>query len=104
MWHAFRAVNVLVDQADAIDVLDVSLHNTAVSDQPLWRIQLPGNALVLGIRRQGDVVVPHGDTVVQRADVLMLIGTADALREARAWLQDVTAAPSVLRREAMQGA
>lgn len=50
--------------------------------QPLRRVQLPGHALVLGCRRQGDIVVPRCHTIVQRDDVLMLIGRVDAVWEA----------------------
>jgi hypothetical protein len=47
---------------------------------------LAGNALVLGVRRAGEVVVPHGDTALERGDMLMLVGSPDSLREARPWL------------------
>jgi trk system potassium uptake protein TrkA len=50
------------------------------------RVHLPGDSLVIGLRRKGDVLVPHGDTRLQRGDILMLVGHPDALHEAKALL------------------
>jgi Trk K+ transport system NAD-binding subunit len=70
-----------------MDVVDVSLRNAALAGLSLQQVRLPGDALVLGLRRQGDIVVPHGETVLQLGDILMLVGTPNSLREARLWLQ-----------------
>jgi Trk K+ transport system NAD-binding subunit len=40
----------------------------------------------LGLRREGEVLVPHGNTTVRQGDVLMLVGHPDELRQAMAWL------------------
>ena len=42
-----------------------------------------GNALVMGIRRKGEVIVPHGDTAFRLGDVVMLIGSPPDIREAQ---------------------
>jgi Trk K+ transport system NAD-binding subunit len=82
-FHFPAAFDMLLNKSDDIDVMDVSLRNPALAGRPLRHIRLPGNALVLGMRRQGDIVVPHGDTVLQRGDILMLVGSPDALRQSR---------------------
>jgi Trk K+ transport system NAD-binding subunit len=61
-------------------------NNPRLDGLPLQRIQLPGDVLVLGLRRGDDVLVPHGDTVLRKDDVLMLVGHPDGLREALARL------------------
>lgn len=81
--HFPSAFGMLMDKEDNVDIVDVPLWNEAIAGQPLRRVRLPGNALVLGVHRQGEVVVPHGDTVVKRGDILVLLGSSDALREAR---------------------
>ncbi len=80
--HFPAAFSVLMDKGDNVDVLDVPLENLRLDGRPLRRLRLPGDALVLGIQRQGEVLVPHGDTVVWKGDTLMLVGSPEALREA----------------------
>jgi Trk K+ transport system NAD-binding subunit len=84
--HFPAAFNVLMDKGDNVEVLDVPLENPACFGRPLRHLRLPGDALVLGIQRQGEVVVPHGDTVLHRDDVLMLVGNPESLEEGRRWL------------------
>lgn len=78
---------MLIDKADTMDVVDIPLHNAALAGRSLRQVHLPGDALVIGLRRQGEIVVPHGDTVLQLEDMLMLVGSPKALREAHLWLQ-----------------
>jgi Trk K+ transport system NAD-binding subunit len=86
-FHFPAAFDMLLNKSDDVDVMDVSLRNPALDGRPLRQVRLPGNALVLGLRRQGDVMVPHGDTVLQYGDILMLVGSPDALRHGRRWLE-----------------
>lgn len=73
--------DMLLDQSDNVELLDVHVRNSSIVNTSLRRLTLSGDVLVLGIRRQGEVIVPHGDTVVQMDDVLMLVGAAGDLRE-----------------------
>lgn len=41
--------------------------------------RLPGDALVMGLRRRGEVLVPRGDTKLRQGDLLMLVGRHDSL-------------------------
>ena len=65
---------------------DVTVGSAAVAGRPLRRVHMPGNVLALGVRRDCELIVPHGDTVLLHDNVLTLVGSADALREARQWL------------------
>lgn len=51
------------------------------SGQPLHDLELPEGALVVLIRRNGDVIYPRGHTVLQIGDWLTLVGSLDAVRE-----------------------
>jgi Kef-type K+ transport system membrane component KefB/Trk K+ transport system NAD-binding subunit len=84
--HFPTAFGMLLNKSDGVEVADVPLRNPLMDGRPLRRIRLPGNALVMGLHRGGEFVVPHGDTVLRVGDVLVLLGSADALREARQWL------------------
>jgi Trk K+ transport system NAD-binding subunit len=82
-FHFPAAFDMLLNKTDDVDVIDISLRNPTLAGRPLRQVRLPGNALVLGMRRQGDIVVPHGDTVLQGGDILMLVGSPEALRHSR---------------------
>jgi Trk K+ transport system NAD-binding subunit len=77
---------MLIDKASNVDLLDVPLKNPAYADKPLKRIKLPRDMLILGIRHKGEILVPHGDTIMHRGDILLLVGSTDSLQEARMML------------------
>jgi Kef-type K+ transport system membrane component KefB/K+/H+ antiporter YhaU regulatory subunit KhtT len=80
------AFNMLMEKSDDVDLLDIPLQNPHLDGMSMRRLRLPGNVLVLGIRREGEVVVPHGDTVLRYGDLLMVVGSPEALSEAHHWL------------------
>jgi Kef-type K+ transport system membrane component KefB/Trk K+ transport system NAD-binding subunit len=86
--HYPAAFSTLIDKSDQFDFADAPLRNSALLDRPIRQLHLPGKALVLGIRRrgEGEVVVPHGDTLLREGDVLMLCGDPEAIEEARQWI------------------
>jgi Kef-type K+ transport system membrane component KefB/Trk K+ transport system NAD-binding subunit len=77
------AFSMLMDTADGVDVLDLHLSNETLVGRSLRHIKLPGDVLVLAIRRAGEVIVPHGNTVLHKEDTLAMIGNPDSLMEAR---------------------
>ncbi len=84
--HFPAAFDMLADHTDGVEVREVALNNPRLDRRPLQRIRMPGHALVLGLRREGEVLVPHGNTTLRQGDVLMLVGHPDELRQAMAWL------------------
>lgn len=91
------AFQVLTEPTRGVDLLDTPLTNRALAGQPLRRIRLPGNALVLGIRRHGEIIIPHGDTVLQAEDILMLVGDPHALAAAAGVIGTTGGAPQASR-------
>ncbi len=84
--HFPSAFGMMMNQGDNVSMVDIALRNSELAGRPLRRIKIAGNALVVGVHRQGEVMVPHGDTVLQWNDTLVLVGDAEALREARGQL------------------
>lgn len=80
------AFALLTDKTDGVELRDIRLYNPALYGQSLRRMRLPGNALVIGIERQGEVIVPHGDTILGPQDNLLLLGSPDSLIESAALL------------------
>jgi Trk K+ transport system NAD-binding subunit len=76
------AFDMLTNHADGVELREVELRNPALFSRYLRHIRLPGDALVLGLRRRGEVLVPHGNTKLQRGDLVMLVGHRETLQQA----------------------
>jgi len=50
----------------------------------LKEIRLPGDSLVAVIRREGEVRIPHGNSILQEGDEISIIGNAKDIEELRA--------------------
>ena len=80
------AYDILLDKQDGVEVADIPLSGHRFSRVSMRNIHLPGNALVVGVRRNGETMVPHGDTVVHRGETLIVIGDENSLAETREYL------------------
>lgn len=80
--HFPAAFDMLTNHADGVEVREVELRTAEVIGKRLRNIRLPGDALVLGLRRNGEVLVPHGNTELLNGDLLMLVGHQKTLQEA----------------------
>jgi Kef-type K+ transport system membrane component KefB len=68
---------------DDKEVAEVVVNNPACHGRSLGQLGLPGDVLVLALRRDGDLLVPHGNTQVQPGDHLTLVGSLGCIEEAR---------------------
>jgi len=78
--------DMLADHGDNVEIGDVIMRNLMLDGRPLREIRFPGNALVMGLRREGEVLVPHGDTVLRLGDMVMLVGSPESVNQAGALL------------------
>jgi Trk K+ transport system NAD-binding subunit len=76
------AFDVLGHVADNVDVGEVVVSNPRFTNKELRHIRLPSSALILSIRRDEAVLIPHGETVLQDGDSVALIGSPQAVMEA----------------------
>ena len=76
------AFDILVHQDDDVEIGEAVVKNSRISGLTLRRLRLPGNALILSIRRDNMVIVPHGEAVLQRGDRVALIGSPESIKEA----------------------
>ena len=79
--------DMLADQGDNVEIGEATVRNVHIDGFALRQIRLPGSALVMGIRREGEVIVPHGDTIFRMGDVVMLVGSPQDIKEAKALLE-----------------
>jgi len=75
------AFDVLAEHGHDVEVGEATIRNVWFDRRPLRDIRFPGNALVMGIRRKGEVIVPHGDTTFRLGDVVMLVGSPEAIKQ-----------------------
>ncbi|NOZ49066.1 MAG: hypothetical protein GXP37_03330 [Chloroflexi bacterium] len=88
------AYDLLAHNNRDMELREIRLRNHRFHHHSLREIHLPGDALVVGIQRREQRIVPHGDTVLQMEDILLLVGSPHALADAAAWL-DESSQPSL---------
>lgn len=77
-----HALSLVTDAEITRSLLDVRLENPSFDGEPLRRVPLPGDALVLMIVREGESIVPRGATLLRRHDLLTLVGSPEAIESA----------------------
>jgi Kef-type K+ transport system membrane component KefB len=77
----------LLTRMRGIRVREAALRHPELVGQTLQELHLPGGALVMGIRRAGEVLVPKGDTRLEMGDVLMLVASDKEFDKVHTWLE-----------------
>ena len=77
------AFDMIANHKDNTDLIEARLVNASLSGKALRDITLPGNVLVMGIRRMGEIIVPHGDTTLRRDDHVMLVGSHEYVKQVK---------------------
>ncbi|HRX01867.1 MAG: cation:proton antiporter [Anaerolineae bacterium] len=80
------ALELLTSLEDDKEVVEVELLNADCIGRSLRDVRLPGDVLVLSIRRREEVILPHGYNVMERGDHITLVGEQSAIAEAAAWM------------------
>jgi Kef-type K+ transport system membrane component KefB/Trk K+ transport system NAD-binding subunit len=80
------AYELLTRTDDDKEVCEVAVHNPHFLNRPLRQVDFPGDLLVLAIRRQGELVVPHGDTRLSIGDQITLVGSCSCVEISRQML------------------
>jgi Trk K+ transport system NAD-binding subunit len=78
---------------DDKDVCEVAVHNPSYFDIPLREIEFPSEVLILALRRDGELMVPHGSTRLMEGDHLTLLGTEESATITRDVLAITTPLP-----------
>jgi len=81
------AFRLLTSTNDERDVMEVRLENRSLAGVLVRNLRLPGDYLVMSIRRHGELIVPHGNTVLEFGDRLTILGSNERMREMKEWLE-----------------
>jgi len=63
------------------EVAEVKIDKPGLIGQKIREVQMHHNCLIAFIDRKGQMIVPHGDTVLEKNDTVTIIGTEDAVNE-----------------------
>ncbi len=71
---------------DDKEVCEVTVRNFSMLNRPLRELELPEDMMILAVRKNEQLIVPNGDTRLERGDQLTLIGPYTCLEKSRLML------------------
>ena len=83
-----ESYDMISHRTEDMEMRQARLHNRLYFNKPLRNIRLPGDVLVVGVRRGDERIVPHGETILRAGDVLLLVGSPIFMQEAISILQE----------------
>ncbi|UCD77750.1 MAG: Trk system potassium transporter TrkA [Desulfobacterales bacterium] len=73
----FSAISIKGEQAEVIEAL--ALETSDIVDKPLKRISFPKGAIVAGIIRDDQIIIPTGDSVIHPGDRIIICASRKAI-------------------------
>ncbi len=73
----FSAISIKGEQAEVMETLAVETSD--IVDKPLKQISFPKGAIVAGIIRKDDIIIPTGDSVIRSEDHLIILARKPAI-------------------------
>jgi trk system potassium uptake protein TrkA len=70
-------ISIKGEQAEVMEAL--ALETSGIVDKPLRKISFPKGAMVAGIIRQDDIIIPSGDSVIQPEDRVIIFARRQAI-------------------------
>ncbi|HUJ11163.1 MAG TPA: monovalent cation:proton antiporter family protein [Verrucomicrobiae bacterium] len=67
------------------EIREIALRSSEQADKLVRELKLPGDVLLVAVRRGGELLVPHGNTRLDLGDRLTLVGSRDSIEQAR-WI------------------
>jgi trk system potassium uptake protein TrkA len=71
------AISLKGEQAEVLEV--VALETSEIVDKPLAKIKFPKGAIVAGIIRQHQIIIPTGESVIQPGDRIIIFAQRKAI-------------------------
>ena len=85
------ALDILTSTTDERDTTEIQVNNPAIRGKRLRDLELPGDMLVLSVRRAGELIIPRGNTVLEIGDRLTILGNVEDLSEIQEWMESYEA-------------
>ncbi|MFH1653286.1 MAG: Trk system potassium transporter TrkA [Pseudomonadota bacterium] len=71
------SVSSLMDQAEIVEI--EALHTSELVGNTLSKLKIPSGVLILSLWRSGKVMIPHGDTIIEAGDRVLLLTTRESI-------------------------
>jgi Kef-type K+ transport system membrane component KefB/Trk K+ transport system NAD-binding subunit len=68
---------------DERDMCEIAIRNPTYLGRPLKEIDFPNDMLVVAVRKDGELIVPRGDTVLESGDHLTVLGSHKCVQTSR---------------------
>jgi Kef-type K+ transport system membrane component KefB/Trk K+ transport system NAD-binding subunit len=78
---------LLTSTSDSRDISEAYLYNGELIGARVRDLRLPGDCLLLSIRRAGELLIPRGNTRLAYGDRLTILGDLDDVEDLRNWLE-----------------
>jgi Trk K+ transport system NAD-binding subunit len=75
---------LLTRREDDKDFSDVTVSKTVHFGQKIRNLNLPGDIVIVGLKREGQFIIPTGDTKLEKGDRISLLGNIECIRKAEA--------------------
>ena len=69
--------SLLTRTDDNTEVFEVAIENSDCAGKTLRELNLPGDTLILALRRNGELIIPHGNTTLEFNDHLTLVSSCE---------------------------
>ncbi len=65
------------------EVCEITVRNRDYLNKPLRDLDLPGDLVIMAVRKEKELIVPHGDTKLNAGDMLTVLGSGDCVDNTR---------------------
>ena len=72
---------------DSRDLCEIAISNPEYLDKPLKDIVFPNDLLVVAVRKDGELIIPRGDTILRRGNQITVLGSDDCIDNTRSLLR-----------------
>ncbi|OGW17896.1 MAG: hypothetical protein A3G93_09105 [Nitrospinae bacterium RIFCSPLOWO2_12_FULL_45_22] len=79
--HHPSLAELLSEQVVGKNVVEIPLYGSNFLGRPLRELQLPGDCLILSIKRTGEFLGPRGNTILKKGDSITILGSAEFVAE-----------------------
>jgi len=81
---------LLTQVDDDKEVVEIVIRDSWCQGKTIRDLRLPGDVLVLALRRNGELIIPHGNTELECGDHIALAGSLNSIETAREILATVS--------------